>query len=156
MKTLAPGEPIPDFEAPDQENRIRRSVDYRGRWLVIYFYLRDETPVCTSQATNFTARGDDFHARNAAILGISSDTPRSHARFARHCSVTFPLVSDPEHRIQRAFGVRALYGMTKRVTFLVDPSGRVVDTFRDEFRGRSHVQWALQRLHEVGADAARA
>lgn len=149
MKTLELGRPIPELDTLDQFGHRHRSSDYRGRWLVVTFYIRDNTPICTLQTRAFQAQESVLSDRGVAVLGISPQSAESHARFAEKCQLSFPLLDDRQGRLQRAFGVRTLIGRTKRVTFLVDPQGTVADVYRNEILGPSHVEWALRRLDEL-------
>ncbi|MBS7458705.1 peroxiredoxin [Coralloluteibacterium stylophorae] len=114
-----------------------RLGDWRGRWLVLYFYPKDSTPGCTTEGGDFNARLDAFHERNAAILGVSRDSVASHARFAEKQGYRFDLASDPDETLCRAFDVireKNMYGRKvlgiERSTFLIGPDGRIVQAWR--------------------------
>lgn len=146
MPRLKPGSLIPDFEAKDQDGRVRRSADYRGRWVVLYFYPRDRTPTCTAEACAFEAERTQFDRRRAAVLGVSAESASSHADFARRQGLQFPLLDDEGARLTRAFGVALPFRWTRRVTFLIDPAGRVADSYWNERDGPAHTRWALAEL----------
>ncbi len=107
-------------------------ADYRGRWLVLYFYPKDSTPGCTTEGLDFNALLPEFHARNAAVLGVSRDSLKSHRNFCAKQGFRFDLVSDGDESLCNAFDVirpKKLYGReyvgVERSTFLIDPDGRV-------------------------------
>lgn len=149
MRTLPIGAPIPEFDLSDQNGRRHRPQDHRGHWLVLYFYVADHTPVCTVETRTFETLRERFEALGALVLGISSQGPDSHRAFADACGARFPLLADPNRDLQGRFGVKSVYGLAKRVTFLVDPQGCVADAYRNEFRGSAHAEWALRRLGEL-------
>lgn len=120
------GEPAPDFELPDQDGQLHSLEDYRDQWVVLYFYPKDETPGCTTEACEF--RDDIFAYRKmgAQILGVSLDDVESHKAFAENHGLPFPLLADTEGSVADAYGVKTkMFGMTvaKRQTFIIDPDG---------------------------------
>jgi len=122
------GQPAPEFELPDQDGQLHSLEDYRDRWIVLYFYPKDETPGCTTEACAF--RDDIFAYRelNAQILGVSLDDVESHKRFAEHHNLPFPLLADSDGTAAEAYGVKTkLAGRTvaKRQSVIIDPSGNV-------------------------------
>lgn len=127
----------PDFSLPDQDGRMHSLSDYAGRWLVIYFYPKDDTPGCTTEACNFRdAREAIAEFGNAVVIGISKDTVRSHRRFADKHELNFTLLSDPDHKVIEAYnswGPRKFMGRefmgTLRNTFIVSPEGQIVKEY---------------------------
>lgn len=126
------GSEAPDFELVDQDGGSHRLSAYRGRWVVLYFYPKDDTPGCTKEACGFRDRLADLTQRNAVVLGLSADDQASHARFAKKHQLTFPLLVDPDKHVLEAYdayGEKSMYGRSfmgvKRVTYLIDPSGTV-------------------------------
>ena len=150
--TLNIGDPAPDFELPaDGGGRVALS-DYRGRKLVLYFYPRDDTPGCTTEAQAFRDALDDFDRAGAAILGVSPDTPAKHDRFKAKHALTFPLGSDEDHAVAEAYGVwveKRMYGRTymgiERSTFLIDEDGRIARDWR-KVRVKGHARAVLDAL----------
>lgn len=130
-KILPPGLskniPAPAFELPDQEGKIHRLSDYRGKWVVLYFYPKDETFGCTREACSFQAAQTNFSSLNAVILGVSVDTVESHKAFAQNHSIQFPLLSDSERKVVRDYGLLMPLGIANRVTYLINPEGIIVD-----------------------------
>ncbi len=127
-----PGDAFPAFSLPDQDGTIRTPRSFAGKWLVAYFYPKDNTSGCTLEAQTFAARFADFSGKNAVILGVSPDSIKCHAGFAARHSLPFILLSDPEHALLEACGVwqkkkmagREYMGVV-RTTMLVDPRGTV-------------------------------
>jgi peroxiredoxin Q/BCP len=122
------GKPAPEFELADQQGQLHSHEDYRDQWVVLYFYPKDETPGCTTEACEF--RDDIFAYRklNAQILGVSLDDVESHRKFAENHGLPFPLLADTEGSTADAYGVKTkMMGWTvaKRQTFLIDPDGNV-------------------------------
>lgn len=120
------GEAAPDFNLPDQDGKLHKLADYRGKWLVLYFYPKADTPGCTQQACAFR---DDLHqltALGAAVVGVSLDDSSSHAAFAKKYHLPFPLLSAKGSDVAARYGVLlnlGLFKMTKRYTFLINPQG---------------------------------
>ena len=122
------GQPAPEFELPDQEGQLHSLEDYRDRWVVLYFYPKDGTPGCTTEACEFRDNIFAFREMNAQILGISLDDVESHKSFAEDHKLPFPLLADPEGTAADAYGVKTKFaGMTvaKRQTFIIDPAGNI-------------------------------
>lgn len=95
----------PDFALPDQTGKIHQLSDYAGKWLVLYFYPKDDTPGCTTEACNFRdARDAIAEFGNCVVVGISKDSVRSHKKFVDKYGLTFTLLSDPEHKVIEAYG----------------------------------------------------
>jgi len=137
MSILA-GVPAPDFVLLDDMGVTRRLVDYRGQTIVLYFYPKDDTPGCTTEACNFR---DDYSAyveAGVTVLGVSPDSAKSHARFKQKFQLPFPLLADDDHLVSEAYGVwgkkkfmgREYMGVS-RVTFIIDPEGRIKKVFSD-------------------------
>ena len=137
MPAMEVGTLAPDFALPDQEGRTHRLSDYRGRWVVLYFYPKDDTPGCTKEACGFRDQMGSLKALDAVVLGVSADDVESHKRFAEKYGLNFPLLADPERRVIGAYGAwgkKNLYGKevegVLRQTFLIDPEGRIAKVWR--------------------------
>ena len=104
MPAMEVGTLAPDFALPDQEGRTHRLSDYRGRWVVLYFYPKDDTPGCTKEACGFRDQMGSLKALDAVVLGVSADDVESHKRFAEKYGLNFPLLADPERKVIRACG----------------------------------------------------
>lgn len=155
MPMPEPGDALPDLELSLSDGRQVRLADFAGRWLVLYFYPKDNTPGCTREAQDFRDLEAQFKAANAVILGVSRDSLRSHENFARKHCLPFPLVSDPEETLCQAFAVikeKKLYGRTymgiERSTFLIDPKQRIAKVWR-KVKVPDHAKAVLAALHEL-------
>jgi peroxiredoxin Q/BCP len=130
MAMLRPPYPAPDFSLPDQTGKLVSLADYENKWLVVYFYPKDDTPGCTTEACSFRDGRDDIAEQTGAeIIGISKDDVESHEEFALKHRLTFPLLSDPTGKVVEAYGCWGvtMYGREGilRRTFLIDPKGIV-------------------------------
>ena len=126
------GQPAPDFTLPDDKGTPRRPQDARGRWLVLYFYPKDDTPGCTTEACEFRDDQDEFRARDAEVWGVSVLGTDSKAAFKRKFELPFTLLADEDHAVAQKYGAwveKQNYGRTYwgvgRTTFLIDPEGRI-------------------------------
>lgn len=155
MPAMEPGSLAPDFELPDQEGRLHRLSQYRGRWVVLYFYPKDDTPGCTKEACGFRDRMGDLQALGAVVLGVSADDVESHRRFAEKYGLNFPLLADPERQAILAYGAwgkKNLYGKVYegvlRQTFLIDPEGRIAKVWR-KVSPEAHAEEVAQALEAL-------
>lgn len=135
---LPSGIPAPDFELPDDAGAVRRLSDFRGRPVVLYFYPKDDTPGCTTEACAFRDDYSAYEQAGVAILGVSPDTVKAHARFKAKYNLPFPLLADVEHKVCELYQVWALkkfmgreYMGVLRTTFLLDANGQIVKVFED-------------------------
>jgi len=149
------GSKAPDFALPDQEGKLHRLSDYAGRWVVLYFYPKDNTPGCSQEARDFSALQGRFEALGAVVLGVSKDSVESHRRFATKLGLRFPLLADPETETLRAYGAwgkKKLYGKeyegTIRSTVLIDPEGRVARVW-PKVRVKGHAEEVLAELERL-------
>lgn len=128
------GDVAPDFELRDQNGDLHSIEDYRGNWIVLYFYPKDDTPGCTIEACEFRDNVFAFRNANCQILGVSLDDVESHKEFADKYSLPFPLLADTEGIAASTYGVKSRFlGMTiaKRQTFLIDPNGNIAKHYAD-------------------------
>lgn len=125
------GATAPDVFAADQHGAIQRLSDQRGRAVVVYFYPKDGTPGCTEEACAFRDAWDRFKQANVQVFGVSSDTRESHEAFSIEHKLPFPILVDTDHAWATAFGVPMKLGTTARVTFLVDPDGKIAKVYPD-------------------------
>ena len=126
--SIAVGDRAPEFELADQTGQLHSLEDYRDQWVVLYFYPKDETPGCTTEACEFRDNIFAFRELNAQILGVSLDDVESHRKFAENHSLPFPLLADVDGEAADAYGVKTrMLGMTvaKRQTFIISPDGDV-------------------------------
>jgi thioredoxin-dependent peroxiredoxin len=135
MPILA-GISAPDFILTDDSGATRRLSDYRGQNVVLYFYPKDDTPGCTTEACNFRDDYSGFVEAGVTILGVSPDSPKSHAKFKQKYQLPFPLLADEEHTVCEAYEVwgkkkfmgREYMGVS-RTTFLISPDGKIKKVF---------------------------
>ena len=130
-------------------------ADFAGHWLVLYFYPKDSTPGCTTEGLEFNALLPQFQALGASVLGVSRDSVKSHDNFCARQGFRFPLVSDADERLCRAFGViqpKKLYGREYegivRSTFLIDPEGRIAHVWQP-VKVAGHAQAVLDTLKDA-------
>ena len=145
------GEPAPDFELVDQKGRLHSIEDYRGKWVVLYFYPKDGTPGCTTEACEFRDNIFAFRDANSQILGVSLDDEESHKAFAEKHGLPFPLLADTNGTAADAYNVKSrILGMTlaKRQTFLIDPEGNVAKHY-DKVDPEAHTAQVLADLEKL-------
>lgn len=138
---LAVGDRAPDFEGVDQSGR-RWTLDelVKDSSIVLYFYPKDFTPVCTKEACLFRDAYEELATSGAKVVGVSTDDAASHAKFAEHHRLPFPLLSDPDKRIASAYEARQLLGLlSKRVTYVIDRDKRVRGVFHHELSAQKHL-----------------
>lgn len=155
MSAIAPGQPIPDFVAQATRDKTIRLADLKGRYLVLYFYPKDNTPGCTQEGQDFRDLSPEFQRLNAQILGVSRDSVKSHEGFKCKHEFPFELVSDADEKLCRLFGVikmKNLYGKQvqgiERSTFLIDQEGRLAREWR-KVSVKGHAQEVLEALREL-------
>jgi peroxiredoxin Q/BCP len=126
------GSNAPDFTLPSQEGSPVTLNDYRGKWVVLYFYPKDQTPGCSREAHNFQVDQSKYIERNAVVLGVSLDSVDSHKKFCAKEGLNFKLLADTNHKVTDSYGSLTNLGLVKfaaRHTFLIDPSGKIVKTY---------------------------
>jgi thioredoxin-dependent peroxiredoxin len=127
---VAVGSPAPNFSLPSQEDKMVSLSDYKGKWVVLYFYPKDMTTGCTIEAHKFQEDLPKYEALNAVVLGVSLDTVESHKTFCSKDSLTFKLLADPDHKVIDAYGIpvaaRGENKFAQRDTILISPTGKVV------------------------------
>jgi len=146
------GEPAPDFSGPTQDGSAITLSEYRGEWVALYFYPKDDTPGCTKQACNLRDGMSDLSEHGVRVIGVSEDDVESHSDFADKYDLPFPIVADPEHKILDQYGVygeRNMYGNTflgtARTTYLIDPDGVIRHVFKRPKTG-DHTAEILKKL----------
>lgn len=149
---ITEGARAPDFCLIDKDEKEVCLADYRGKWVVLYFYPKDNTSGCTIEATDFTSLKDEFKKLDAEILGVSVDSAASHRTFADKHHLTITLLSDGDRRVVSEWGVwgkKKLYGKqyegTIRSTFLIDPKGMVRAVW-EKVSVQHHAADVLERL----------
>jgi peroxiredoxin Q/BCP len=131
---VSAGDAAPDFELIDQDGQLHSIEDYRGQWVALYFYPKDGTPGCTTEACEFRDNIFAFRNANCQVLGVSLDSAESHKSFAEKYGLPFPLLADIKGTTAVAYGVKSeRMGMTmaKRQTFLIDPQGNIAKHYEN-------------------------
>jgi len=152
---LEAGAAAPDFSLPDQNGKAHRLSDYRGRWVVLAFYPVDRTPGCTLENRSLSSVEGQLRELNAAVFGISVQDSASKAAFCEAEGLKHTLLADTEKDVSRAYGVLGAAGVSNRVTFIVDPAGKVARRF-DSVNVRSHGEDVVAAVRELQANAAPA
>jgi peroxiredoxin Q/BCP len=150
---LSVGDSAPPFEGVDQHGqRVALDDLLKEALVVLYFYPKDFTRVCTQQACLFRDLYEDLKAKNVAIVGVSLDGAASHARFSNEHGLPFSLLPDSDKKIAKAYGVLRLFGIfTKRVTYVVDRDRRIAGVFHHELSARKHLDDLEALLARRGA-----
>jgi peroxiredoxin Q/BCP len=148
-----PGSAAPGFTLPSQQGTPVSLKDYRGSWIVLYFYPRDQTPGCTREARNFQADESKYAERHAVILGVSVDSVDSHKKFCAKEGLNFKLLADSDGTVSQAYGSLTNLGVVKfaaRHTFLIDPTGKVAKAYTtvDPAHHSEEVLAALDQLQK--------
>src|SRR5271157_1793091 len=154
--TPAEGTNAPDFTLPSQEGTSVRLKDYRGKWVVLYFYPKDQTPGCSREAHNFQVDQPKYAERNAVVLGVSVDSVDSHKKFCAKEGLNFKLLADTAHKVSDSYGSLTNLGLVKfaaRHTFLIDPSGKIAKVYTsvDPVKHSQEVLAELDALEKSGA-----
>lgn len=147
---ISPNAPAPDFTLPDQDGNPHTLSDYRGQWVVLYFYPKDMTPGCTVEAEGFRDAMDELKTENVVVLGVSADSMESHKKFCDKHDLNFTLLSDEDRRAVEAYGVGKESGGINRQTFLIDPEGMVIKHF-ENVTPKDHPQEVLEAVREHSA-----
>lgn len=145
QKTLAIGSRMPAFALTDQNGKIFNSAAYVGKTiLVVYFYPKDESMVCTKEACSFRDSFDAFTKAGAKVIGINAATVASHKSFSQHHNLQFTLLSDPDNKVYHLFGIKNNLFSTGRETFIIDLKGNIIYTHQAMLQGKGHADAALQ------------
>lgn len=157
--TLNVGDPAPGFELPDAEGKTVKLQDLKGKWVVLYFYPRDNTPGCTKEACGFRDAYSEYQNSDVVVLGVSTDDAKSHTKFATKYDLPFPLLVDEGGAIASEYGS---YGLKKfmgkeymgisRSTFIIDPDGKLAKIYR-KVKPEPHAEEVLKDIAELSGDA---
>lgn len=150
------GSIAPDFTLPDQDGNTHRLSDSQGSWVLVYFYLKDDTPGCTKEACVVRDVWPDFSAVNAVVFGISADSVKSHKKFAEKYGLPFTLLSDEQKEVVKAYGVWGLkkmmgreYEGISRTSFLINPAG-IIEKVYEKVKPEVHAQEVLEDVRAHG------
>jgi thioredoxin-dependent peroxiredoxin len=154
---LEVGDRAPAFELQDQDGTAHSLDGYRGRWLVVYFYPRDDTPGCTTEACGFRDASDGLAELDAVVVGVSADDAAAHQKFARKYDLNFPLLVDPDMSMLEGYGAwveKQMYGKrymgVARITYLIDPEGVVAKVW-PKVKADGHADEVRQALTDLRA-----
>jgi len=155
MTELKTGEKAPDFCLPDQNGKEICLKDFKGKWVILYFYPRDNTSGCTREAVGFTEAKKEFEELGVVIIGVSPDSVKSHKNFEQKKDLKIILLSDTEHKVLEAYGAwqlkkmygREYYGVV-RSTFLIDPDGIIRHIWK-KVKVAGHVEAVKEKLKEL-------
>lgn len=143
-----------DFKLHDQDGKVQSLSSYKGKWIVLYFYPKDDTPGCTKEACNFRDSFHELQNLGVQILGVSKDSMASHKKFAEKYDLNFPILSDEDHKIiekYNAWGVKKFMGREfegiKRMTYLIDPKG-IVKKVYEKVNPLVHASEIIKDLNE--------
>lgn len=149
---LTEGTKAPEFTAQDQYGETHTLAQYAGRYLVLYFYPKDDTPGCTKEACAIRDAWSDFADHNIAVLGVSADSVQSHEKFSKKFGLPFPLLSDPDRTIlttYEAIGIKKIWGREftgiLRITYLIAPDGTIAKTY-PKVNPSNHAQEILTNI----------
>ena len=152
---LEVGMEVADFCLPNQDEEEMCLRDIKGRWIVLYFYPKDNTPGCTTEACDFTEAQPDFEGLDAIILGVSPDSPKKHRSFIEKKDLTITLLADEEKELCNLFGVWQLkkfmgkeYMGVVRSTFIIDPEGKIAASW-PKVRVKGHVDEVKEKLETL-------
>jgi len=155
MTEISVGQAAPDFCLHDSNDQETYLKSYRGKWVVLYFYPKDNTSGCTREAVEFTAALETLRSLNAEVLGVSRDSTASHRKFAEKHGLGVKLLSDPDHKVMESYGSWAkkkMYGResfgTVRATFLIDPQGNMAHLWRS-VKVKGHVEAVIKTLQDL-------
>jgi peroxiredoxin Q/BCP len=147
------GMQAPDFTLIDQKNQSQTLSKMQGKWLVLYFYPKDETPGCTTEACSFRDNIVAMRTKNTVVWGVSVDNQESHADFAKQHQLPFTLLADPEGKVAQRYGSLRnllLFKIAKRHSFIIDPKGKMAKIYRN-VSPKTHVEEVLHDLQALQA-----
>ena len=154
---LKQGDRAPEFILSDQNGKKLKLSDFKGQWVLVYFYPRDNTPGCTKEACAFRDSFKEYEKIEAKVIGISTDSVESHGKFVKKYQLPFPLLADEDKKVVAQYGV---WGMKKfigkehmgtiRTSFLIDPKGNITKIY-EKVKPADHAKEVLKDLKEIGA-----
>jgi peroxiredoxin Q/BCP len=143
-KPLAVGDAVPNFTLKDQNGKTFDIKEEVGKHiLIVYFYPKDESMVCTKEACAFRDSFNDYTKAGAQVIGINGGTVESHKKFEEHYKLPFILLSDPDNKVYKMFGIKNKFFMTGRQTFVVDMKGKIAFSYESMMEGTEHAKQAL-------------
>ena len=149
---LGVGDPAPEFLAPDASGQMFQLSSLRGRPVILFFFPKANSLGCTIETRAFADHFSEIHAAGVSVVGVSVDPVSAQRTFAIKCDVEFPLVSDVDKSIAKAYGVLGFLGYARRVTFFLDATGRVEEVV-EAIGPNPHVKRALERIGRPSSEA---
>lgn len=153
--TLNIGDKAPDFDLPADSNKQIKTGDFKGKNIVLYFYPKDDTPGCTTEANDFKNKIAEFEKLNTVILGVSKDSPTKHDKFKAKYDLPFNLISDEEGKMLEDYNVwkeKSMYGKTfmgiNRTTYLIDSEGKIAQIW-NKVKVKGHVEEVLEAAKNI-------
>jgi peroxiredoxin Q/BCP len=148
---IAVNDKAPDFNSLDQDGNKIALKDYKGKWVVLYFYPKDFTSGCTIEAHNFQRDQTQYQGKNAVVLGVSVDSADSHKKFCAKEGLNFKLLADTDYKVSTAYGSLTNMGLVKfasRHTFIINPEGKIVKVYED-VNPNKHSEEVLSALTDL-------
>lgn len=153
--SLKPGDKAPAFSLPDQTGKVHKLAEAKGKWVLLYFYPKDDTPGCTTEACTLRDNFPAFGKLNAVVYGVSADSTKSHTKFAEKYELPFTLLSDEAKEVTKAYGVwgpkkfmgREFLGV-RRWSFLIDPKGNIAKVY-DKVKPAAHAEEVLADIKSL-------
>ncbi|AEB94999.1 MAG: peroxiredoxin [Metallosphaera sp.] len=142
---LKVGDLAPNFEGINEAGEKVSLSDFKGKYVVLYFYPKDDTPGCRAEALSFKENWDEIIKRGAVVIGVSGDSQESHKKFKEKYQLPFTLISDENDKIRETYGAKGLL-IPARVTFVINPEGRIVLIYSSQMNPTSHVKEVLNVL----------
>lgn len=142
------GSKAPDFGAVDQDGNEVKLSDFRGKTVALYFYPKDDTPGCTAEACSFRDDMEIVQEAGIKVIGVSADGMESHKKFEKKYGLNFSLVADPDKTIIEAYGVKGVFGVARRVTFLIDKDGMIRHIW-PKVNPKEHSREVLEKAKEL-------
>ena len=143
---LNAGETAPDFEARDDTGKTVKLSDLiKDRPVILYFYPKDETPGCTTEACTFRDNWDEFRSRGVHVIGVSSDSVESHRKFKEHRQLPFTLISDEGSKIRKMYGATGFL-IPPRISYVIGPDRKIISAYNSQMNPREHVKQAIEKI----------
>ena len=142
------GDKMPEFTLKDQDGNDFNIRDHAGKKLIVYFYPKNESGVCTKEACAFRDSYDEFEGKNTKVIGINAGSVESHKNFTKNHNLNFSLLSDPGNKVLKLFGIKNVLFLTGRETFVIDETGKITYKYRGFLNGNAHAEKTLEYLKQ--------
>lgn len=138
----------PNFSLPDEHGENHTLREYSGKWVLLYFYPKDDTPGCTKEACSLRDHALAYEENDIVVLGVSKDTTESHQKFISKYKLPFTLLADPEKKIIKIYGAENETGGTKRISYLIDPEG-IIEKVYEKVKPETHAEEVLKDVEAL-------